>query len=175
MTKRAHILPANAHTATPPRKFKGKLIIILAALTSLQLYLIGFSIPTLFRRATQLPLHAEHSLARCASLKISAGPPANFHDRSESDRFVVGTKPTLLHNARIWTGENNGTAILRGDVFIDKGIIQDVGNINLHAFGLDVDDMVARGQLNVVAVRGAWVTPGCVPWLRCQVALVLSY
>ena len=162
MTKRAHILPANAHTATPPRKFKGKLIVILAALTSLQLYLISFSIPTLFRRTTQLPLHAEHSLARCGSLKISAGSPANFHDRSQSDRFVAGTKPTLLHNARIWTGENNGTEILRGDVFIDKGIIQGVGNIDFHAFGLDVDDMIARGQLNVVDLHGAWVTPGCV-------------
>ncbi len=162
MIKRAHTLPINAHTATPPRKFKGKLIIILAVLTSLQFYLISISFPTLFRRASQLPLHADHSLARCASLKISAGPPANFHGRSESDRFVAGTKATLLHNARIWTGENNGTEILRGDVFIDKGIIQGVGNIDLRAFGLDVDDMVTRGELNVVDVHGAWVTPGCV-------------
>jgi hypothetical protein len=162
MTKRAHILPVDAHSATPPRKFKGKLIIALAALTSLQLYLISLSFPTLFRRTSQLPLHAERSLARCASLKITAGPPANFHDRSESDRFVAGTKATLVHNARIWTGENNGTKILRGDVFIDKGIIQGVGNINFRALGLNVDDMVARGQLNVVDAHGAWVTPGWV-------------
>ena len=173
MTKRAHILPTNAHSATPPRKFKGKLIITLAALTSLQLYLISFSFPTLFRRTSQLPLHAVHSLARCASLKISAGPPANFHDRSESDRFVAGTKATLLHNARIWTGENNGTEIIRGDVFMDKGMIQGVGNIDFRALGLDVNGMVARGELNVVDVRGAWVTPGCVSRLRCQAAFVL--
>ncbi|KAN0129749.1 carbohydrate esterase family 9 protein [Lactarius tabidus] len=162
MTKRAHILPVDAHSATPPRKFKGKLIIALAALTSLQLYLISLSSPTLFRRTSQLPLHAERSLARCASLKITAGPPADFHDRSESDRFVAGTKATLVHNARIWTGENNGTKILRGDVFIDKGIIQGVGNINFRALGLNVDDMVALGQLNVVDAHGAWVTPGIV-------------
>jgi imidazolonepropionase-like amidohydrolase len=67
-----------------------------------------------------------------------------------------------VHNARIWTGENNGTKILRGDVFIDKGIIQGVGNINFRALGLNVDDMVARGQLNVVDAHGAWVTPGIV-------------
>ena len=162
MTKRAHILPVDAHSATPPRKFKGKLIIALTALTSLQLYLISLSSPALFHRASQLPLHAEHSLARCASLKIAAGPSANFHDRSESDRFVAGTKATLVHNARIWTGENNGTEILRGDVFIDKGLIQGVGNINLRALGVDVDDMVARGELNVVDAHGAWVTPGWV-------------
>jgi imidazolonepropionase-like amidohydrolase len=152
----------NAHITTPPRKFKGKLIIILAVLTSVQLYLIGIGFPTLFRRANQLPLHAERSLARCASLKITAGPPANFYDRSESDRFLAGTKATLLHNARIWTGENNGTEILRGDVFIDKGIIRGVGNIDLRAFGLDVDHMMAHGELNVVDVHGAWVTPGIV-------------
>ena len=171
MIKRAHILPMNAHSTTPPRKFKGKLVIILAVLTSVQLYLISTSFPTLFRRANQLPLHAERSLARCASLKITAGPPAHFHDRSESDRFVAGTKATLLHNARIWTGENNGTEILRGDVFIDKGLIQGVGNIDLRALGFDIDHMVARGELNVVDVHGAWVTPGCVSlgfdvWLR---------
>jgi hypothetical protein len=162
MIKRAHTLPMNAHITTPPRKFKGKLIIILAVLTSVQLYLIGIGFPTLFRRANQLPLHAERSLARCASLKITAGPPANFYDRSESDRFLAGTKATLLHNARIWTGENNGTEILRGDVFIDKGIIRGVGNIDLRAFGLDVDHMMAHGELNVVDVHGAWVTPGSV-------------
>ncbi|KAH9048372.1 carbohydrate esterase family 9 protein [Lactarius hengduanensis] len=159
MAKRAHNLPMNAHSATPLRKFKGKLIITLAVLTSLQLYLISSSFPTLFRRASRLPLHAEHSLARCASLNVAAGPPANFHDRSESDRFVAGTKPTLLHNARIWTGENNGTEILHGDVFIDKGIIQGVGNIDLRAFGLDADGFA---ELNVVDVHGAWITPGIV-------------
>ena len=163
MSKRAHILPMNAHRTTPPRKFKGNLIITLAVLSSVQLYLISISFPTLFRRANQLPLHAERSLARCASIKITAGPPVNFHDRSESDRFVPGTKATLLHNARIWTGENNGTEILRGDVFIDKGIVQGVGSIDFRAFGLDVDHMVAHGELNVVDVHGAWVTPGCVP------------
>ena len=67
-----------------------------------------------------------------------------------------------MHNARIWTGENNGTDILHGDVFIDKGIIQSVGDVNLNALGLDLDGMIARGELDVVDVGGAWVTPGCV-------------
>jgi cytosine/adenosine deaminase-related metal-dependent hydrolase len=76
-----------------------------------------------------------------------------------SDRFEHRTKATLLHNARIWTGENNGTEVIHGDVFLDKGIIQGVGNLNLSAF---VNGMMARGELNVVDVHGAWVTPGCV-------------
>jgi hypothetical protein len=162
MTKWPHILPISAARTTPPRKSKGNFIVILALLATFQLYFIGSRTPTLFRHTGQVPFHAERSLARCASLKVSAGPSTNFHDRKVSDRFVYGTKATLLHNARIWTGENNGTEILHGDIFIDKGIIQSVGNGNLSALRLDLDAMIARGELDVVDVHGAWVTPGCV-------------
>jgi hypothetical protein len=161
MTKWSHIFPTNAASTAPPRRFRAKVILILALLAGLQLYFIGDSFPTLSHRVGQFPLHAEQSLARCTSLKIYAGPPVGFHDRAQSDRFVPGTKPTLLHNARIWTGENNGTQVLQGDIFIDKGIIQGVGNVNLSAFGLEVDAMIARGELDVVDVHGAWITPGC--------------
>lgn len=162
MTKWSHTLPISAARSTPPRKFRGNVIVILTLLATFQLYFVGSRFPTLFRRTVQVPFHAERSLARCASLKVAAGPPANFHDRKVSDRFAHGTKATLLHNARIWTGENNGTEILHGDVFIDKGIIQSVGDVNLNALGLDLDGMIARGELDVVDVGGAWVTPGCV-------------
>jgi hypothetical protein len=180
MTKWSHAFPVNAPGTTPFRTFKGNVILFVFLLAGLQLYFIGGSFPTLFHRTEQLPIHAERSLARCASLKVSAGPPAHFHDRTESDRFVLGTKATLLHNARIWTGENNGTEILHGDVFIDKGIIQGVGIVNLSALRFDLDSMVARGELNVVDVHGAWVTPGCVypcPGVRLlstTVELILS-
>lgn len=162
MTKWSHTLPITAARSTPPRKFRGNILVIFALLASFQLCVIGSRSPTLFRRTVQLPIHAERSLARCASLKFAAGPPANFHDRKVSDRFVQGTKATLLHNARIWTGENNGTEILRGDVFVDKGIIRSVGDVNLDALGLDLDGMIACGEVDVVDVGGAWVTPGCV-------------
>jgi hypothetical protein len=177
MTKWSHILPISAARTTPHRKFGGNFIVILTLLVSFQLYFIGIRSPTLFRRTVQVPLHAERSLARCASLKVAAGPLSNFHDRKVSDRFVYDTKATLLHNARIWTGENNGSEILRGDVFFDKGIIQGVGNVNLSALGLDLDGMMARGELNVVDVRGAWVTPGCVRFGSAsayQVVLILA-
>ena len=67
-----------------------------------------------------------------------------------------------MHNARIWTGEKNGTEVIHGDVFLDKGIIQGVGNLDLSALRSHVDSKLARGELNVVDVHGAWVTPGCV-------------
>jgi hypothetical protein len=160
MTKWSHIF--NSTSITQPRNFRAKVILILTLLAGLQVYFIGDSFRSLFHPLGQRPLHAEQILTRCAPLKISAGPPAGFHDRTQSDRFVRGTKPTLLHNARIWTGESNGTQVLRGDIFIDQGIIRGVGNVNLSAFGLEIDAMVARGELDVVDVRGAWVTPGSV-------------
>jgi hypothetical protein len=161
MAKQPHILPTNSKTA-PPRNIRGNFVVILSLLVGFQLYFLSTSFPSLFRRTEQLPFHAERSLARCASLRTSAGPPANFQDRTESDRFVHGTKATLFHNARIWTGENNGTEIVHGDIFLDKGIIQGVGNLNLSALRPHINGMIARGELNVVDVHGAWVTPGCV-------------
>lgn len=162
MEKQSRILPTNSTKTLPPRNFRGKLLVVLTVLIGFQLYILSSSFPTLFHRTEQLPLHAERSLARCSSLRVSAGPPTDFHDRTESDRFEHGTKATLLHNARIWTGENNGTEVIHGDVFLDKGIIQGVGNLNLRALRSHVNGMMARGELNVVDVHGAWVTPGCV-------------
>ena len=162
MAKQPHILPTNSSKTAPPRNIRGNLVVILSLLVGFQLYFLSTSFLSLFRRTEQLPFHAERSLARCASLRISAGPPLDFQDRTESDRFVHGTKATLFHNARIWTGENNGTEIVHGDVFFDKGIIQGVGNLNLSALRPHINGMIARGELNVVDVHGAWVTPGCV-------------
>lgn len=161
MEKRSHFLPTNSKTS-PPRKSRGNFLVILTVLVGFQLYFLSSSFPTLFHRTEQLPFHAERSLARCASLRVSAGPSTDFRVRSESDRFEHGTKATLLHNARIWTGEDNGTEVIHGDVFLDKGIIQGVGNLNLSALRSHVNGMVARGELNVVDVHGAWVTPGLV-------------
>jgi hypothetical protein len=162
MEKQSHILLTNSTKISPPRKSRRNFLIILTVLVGFQLYFLSNSFPTLFRRTEQLPFHAERSLARCTSLRVSAGPPTDFHERIESDRFDHATKATLLHNARIWTGENNGTEVIHGDVFLDKGIIQGVGNLNLSALGSHLNGMIARGELNVVDVHGAWVTPGCV-------------
>ncbi len=46
--------------------------------------------------AVYVPLHAEDILARCRLLEVPLGPPPNFHARQRSDRFVPGTRPTLI-------------------------------------------------------------------------------
>ncbi|KAJ3802991.1 carbohydrate esterase family 9 protein [Lentinula aff. detonsa] len=99
------------------------------------------------------PRHAPEILKRCQSLKLIPGPPPNFHRRRESDRFESGTKPALIKNAKIWTGLNNGTQILHGDILLDKGIIMGVGH-----FGTALYD----NDLTVIDAGGRWVSPGIV-------------
>ncbi|KAG6891468.1 hypothetical protein C0992_006199 [Termitomyces sp. T32_za158] len=52
--------------------------------------------------------------------------------RSQSNRFVHGTKPVLIKRAKIWTGTENGTEVIYGDILLDKGLIKSVG----HLYGL---------------------------------------
>ncbi|KAJ6570163.1 carbohydrate esterase family 9 protein [Mycena vulgaris] len=96
-------------------------------------------------------------VARCRALHLQAGPPKDFHERTESDRFVPGTRPHLIRNAKLWTGGNNGTEIVSGDVLIDKGLIKGVGH-----FGSAALLEMYGSELVVIDARDAWVTPGIV-------------
>jgi imidazolonepropionase-like amidohydrolase len=82
-------------------------------------------------------------------------PPKDFFSRSESDRYVAGTPPTLIRNATIWTGRFDGHEVVSGDVLLDKGIIKGVG---------EVEQSVIDSYSNLVVIdaKGAWVTPGYV-------------
>ncbi|KAJ7086089.1 carbohydrate esterase family 9 protein [Mycena belliarum] len=84
------------------------------------------------------PPHAASIEAKCRALKLQAGPPEDFHDRR--------TRPHLIQNAKLWTGGNNGTEVVNGDVLIDKGLIMDI-------YG---------SELVVIDAKGAWITPGIV-------------
>ncbi|KAI0074160.1 carbohydrate esterase family 9 protein [Panus rudis PR-1116 ss-1] len=107
-------------------------------------------------RVARLPPHAAASLARCRSLTATPGPAPDFHKRTQSDRFVPGTKPVLLKNAKIWTGDANGTEVIDADVLLDKGIIKGIGKVR----NGQLKDL--RDELVVIDVKGAWVTPGIV-------------
>ncbi|KAJ7131770.1 carbohydrate esterase family 9 protein [Mycena crocata] len=103
-------------------------------------------------RTETLPINAQAIIAQCNALHLTPGPPADFHSRTESDRFVEGTKPTLIRNASIWTGLDDGKKVIYGDILIDKGLIQKVGFVDLHSYA----DVV------VVDAAGGWVSPGIV-------------
>jgi hypothetical protein len=92
-------------------------------------------------------------LSRCASLKITPLPHHLFYSREVSDRFEPGTNATLIRNAIIFTGNGNGTDVIRGDILLDKGIIRSIGEISGHV----IDN---TPNLTIVNANGAWVTPG---------------
>ncbi|KAJ7116412.1 carbohydrate esterase family 9 protein [Mycena epipterygia] len=104
-----------------------------------------------------VPHTASSIVSRCRALQLEAGPPDNFHDRTESDRFVPGTRPHLIQNAKLWTGGSNGTEIISGNILIDKGLIKGVGHFEstalLKTYG---------SELVVIDAKDAWVTPGIV-------------
>ncbi len=104
------------------------------------------------RMQQQSQLVAEDVLSRCANLHSIPGPSEDFFARSSSDRFEPGTRPTLIKNVTLWTGARNGTEIVYGDMYIDKGLVQGIGYIPEVLFmGRDAD---------VVDAHGAWMTPG---------------
>ncbi|KAH9482557.1 hypothetical protein JR316_0004657 [Psilocybe cubensis] len=92
-------------------------------------------------------------LSRCASLQVIPSPPAGFRSREKSDRFEDGTNSTWIRNAVIFTGKDNGTEIIHGDLLLHKGIIKGIGKIS----GRVLDDIP---NLTVVNASGAWITPG---------------
>ncbi|KAF9481821.1 hypothetical protein BDN70DRAFT_830235, partial [Pholiota conissans] len=94
-------------------------------------------------------------LSRCTALEVAPGPPDSFHSREESDRFELGTNATWIRNCVIFTGKNNGTDIVHGDILLDKGIIKGVGKISRRIL-----DSIEN--LTTVDADGAWVTPGLV-------------
>ncbi|KAF8969443.1 carbohydrate esterase family 9 protein [Flammula alnicola] len=94
-------------------------------------------------------------LSRCAALKAAPGPPEGFYSREESDRFEPGTNATLIRNCLLFTGKDNGTDVIRGDILLDKGIIKGLGKIS----GRVIDN---TPNLTIINANGAWVTPGLV-------------
>ncbi|CAE6420173.1 unnamed protein product [Rhizoctonia solani] len=104
-------------------------------------------------KSRPLPPHALESLSKCKLLNLKPGPPKNFWSRTESERWEPGTPPTLIQNATIWTGGDDGNEVLLGDILLDKGIIKAVGRVPpalLDAIG---------SKLVVKNVQGAWVSP----------------
>lgn len=124
-------------------------IIVSILVTQLQ----AVHIPSLYRR---VPPHISLAISRCQHLQLKTGPPPGFYRRTRSDRYVEGTKPILLRRARIWTGEKNGTEVIRGDILLDMGLIKAVGHVALR------DLKAFKDELIIIDAKNAWVTPGIV-------------
>jgi len=137
------------HHARPPRVLRRFIILVVIAICTF------LSVPLNWDQSSgvHVPFNAAQIVEKCRSLNITPGPPNNFHSRSESDRFVPGTRPTLIKNATIWTGRVYGHEIVLGDILLDKGIIKGVGEIKPSV-------IQSYKKLFVIEANGAWVTPG---------------
>ena len=176
MTKEARwgALPDASIQPNHPQRFNRSTrlltsVIALAVFTSVSLS-VNFGIlgmgtllgPSRGSGFNHVPFHAKEILDKCAALKVPAGPPKDFGSRSVSDRFAPGTPSTIIYNARIWTGEKNGTEVVDGFVWLENGIIIAVG-------GIDEQEDVLKGlkgrrehdsTIKFVDAGGKWLTPG---------------
>lgn len=153
-------LPIHGLSSQQSTRLRHKVLIGLAAalfcLTFIAIWLPAFELPHAFSTTRPLPPHIATAISRCKNLSQKPGPPNDFHDRKYSDRFAADTPPTLLKNAKVWTGMSNGTEVLHTDVLLDKGIIQSVGRVPAHIL------KKYRDKLVTVDLHNAWVTPGYV-------------
>lgn len=109
-----------------------------------------------------VPFHAKEVLDKCAALKVPAGPPKGFNSRTVSDRYTPGTPSTIIFNARIWTGEGNGTEVVDGFVWLKNGIVVAIGGFKEQEVVLK--KLRGSREYNSLAkfvdAGGKWVTPG---------------
>lgn len=158
--------------ASRPRARRVRLRVLLPFLAALVCFLVlvyGFAFGqgiAFWEAYLSTPSSAHHRLPPpCRALHAAAGPPRDFAKRTQSDRWVPGTRPVLVKNAKIWTGGKNGTEVVDADVLLDKGVIKGVGRTAVSGAA-----RYKREELLVVDARGAWVTPGYV-FLYALVAL----
>ncbi|KAJ6455316.1 hypothetical protein C8R47DRAFT_1328912 [Mycena vitilis] len=94
---------------------------------------------------------------QCLALRDPLEPtPAFIASRATqgSDRFVTGTPPVLIRNAKILTSARNGTEVVYGDILLDNGVVLGVGYIP--------SALRQRANLHIIDVEGKWVSPGIV-------------
>ncbi|KAH7913892.1 carbohydrate esterase family 9 protein [Hygrophoropsis aurantiaca] len=145
-------VPGLQHSQSKTKQW-WRLSILLATLYTL-LFCVN-SVPNLGTRPRHDPAKLARIKARCQYIATEAGPPSNFHHRGQSDRFVPGTQATLITNAKIWTGNHNGTEVVHGDILLARGIIIASGHIQPSV-------VQSYSNVDVVDAHGAWVTPGIV-------------
>ncbi|KAF9449461.1 hypothetical protein P691DRAFT_853918 [Macrolepiota fuliginosa MF-IS2] len=160
--KPSGILPLQAPPPIYPQRQRQNFSIkIFAYILLFQLALTLFYIHRQLRSVPRPDIlaHRLNVTERCKALRAPAGPPPSFDPASRlqghSDRFVPGTRPVLIRNAKIWTGHQDGKEVIHGNVLLDRGLVVSVGNVT-------TKDYEGLEGLQVVDANGRWVTPGLV-------------
>ncbi|KAJ7743725.1 hypothetical protein DFH07DRAFT_979515 [Mycena maculata] len=66
------------------------------------------------------------------ALHLTPGPPDDFYARTQSDRFVEGTKATLIRNASIWTWLDEGNEVVLGDYSSTRTSFSSIVDLHSH-------------------------------------------
>jgi hypothetical protein len=85
---------AQARAQSRPRKAARKLLGL--GLVSFVLLAVQTRLLVSAPEAVELPLHAQEALDKCRNLHTLPAPPPDFNTRSQSDRFVEGTKAVSI-------------------------------------------------------------------------------
>ena len=150
-----------------PLRRKQSLRLLVGIVIALFLAHASFQTFQYVSQPVKVPLHASKTLNKCRALNTKPGPPPDFNLRKASDRYVKGTRATLLRNATIWTGNVDGLEVITGDLLLDRGLIKAVGHIGPQL-------LKSYKHAVIVDLDGAWVTPGSVSILvRHTSALIL--
>ncbi|KAI0777456.1 carbohydrate esterase family 9 protein [Trametes elegans] len=156
----AKLLPS--HVCDPARLRHGRvgraLRVFVAAALSLavvQYVRVYTDLASSFPWSVEVPLRAQEYLDKCQLLGVKPGPPEDFNTRTQSDRFVPGTKATLIKNATIWTGRVDGLEVLHGDILLDAGLIKRIGHV-------DDSELAQYAGVTNLDAQGKWVSPGIV-------------
>ena len=148
----AHHLPQYYTLTWHRNSLLGRVALVVVATTVVYGLSAVFRYPSSRLLAQSTTQYSEDILNRCANRHAAPGSPADDFIRHVSDRFEPGTRPTLIKNVTLWTGARNGTEIVYGDIFLDKGLVQGIGYI---------PEMLYTGRdTDVVDAHGGWVTPG---------------
>lgn len=161
-TPRKASRPGDQQQRHGPRRHRaGRFIFVASAVYTLFLISQAFSgfFSLSLPKAERVPFYSPSVLSRCQNLNIKPAPPSDFYERTESDRYVPGTKPVMIYNARIWTGDDDGKEAFNGVVFLDKGIIRWIWK-DPFPFS-NAEAYAAENDLDYFDANGLWLTPGC--------------
>ena len=97
------------------------------------------------------PPHIKAAHQQCQFSRAPAGPPPHFSERTQNDRFALGTRATVIRNATVFDGHN---MFVGKDVFVDQGLI-----VSLES---TMAQIAAPSDAVEVEAWGRWLTPGII-------------
>ena len=93
--------PARSRDAVSRRfRFFLSFVVVLATFQCSRVLLDAYNNES--RQTVNVPLDAARILEKCSLLETKPGPPPDFYTRTQNDRFVSGTKPTLIKASNIY-------------------------------------------------------------------------